>query len=65
MSSRAQNMKNGPYAIGTAENEFESAKHEKGTLRHWYRRKRNMKTGPDAPGTTENESGSVKDEKVS
>jgi hypothetical protein len=33
-------MKKGPYAHGTAENDFGSAKHENGTRRPWYRRKR-------------------------
>jgi hypothetical protein len=38
--SGAQNVKTGPDALGTIENESGSAKHEKGTLRHRYRRKR-------------------------
>jgi hypothetical protein len=46
-SSAAQNKKKGPYALGTAENEFGSAKQEK---------------GPYALGTAENESGSKKHE---
>jgi hypothetical protein len=46
--SGAQNIKTGPDALGTAENESESAKHEK---------------GPDALGTAETESGSAKREK--
>jgi hypothetical protein len=33
-------VKKGPYATGTTENESRSAKREKGTLRHRYRRKR-------------------------
>jgi hypothetical protein len=65
MSPGAQNMKKEPDAIGTAENEFGSAKHENGTWRPRYRRKhvrerKNMKKGRDALGTTENESGSSK-----
>jgi hypothetical protein len=40
MSPDAQNMKTGPDALGTAENESGSAKHEKGTRRPPYRRKR-------------------------
>jgi hypothetical protein len=39
MSPGAQNMKNGPFALGTVENESGSAKHEKGTRRPRYRRK--------------------------
>jgi hypothetical protein len=42
---RAGNLKTGWDALGTDENESESAK---------------MKTGPDALGTVENESGSAK-----
>jgi hypothetical protein len=38
-SSGAQNMKIGPDALGTDENEFRSAKHEDGTRRPRYRRK--------------------------
>jgi hypothetical protein len=45
MSSGAQNMKMGPDALGTAENNTRCAKHEK---------------GPDAHGTAENKSGSTK-----
>jgi hypothetical protein len=41
----AQNMKTGPDALGTAQNESGRAKHKK---------------GPDALGTTQNESGSAK-----
>jgi hypothetical protein len=57
-------MKKGPYALGTAENESGSKKHENGTRRPRYRRKRvreqeNMKTGPDALGTAKNEFGST------
>jgi hypothetical protein len=33
-------MKTGPHALGTAENESKSAKHENGTRRPGYRRKR-------------------------
>jgi hypothetical protein len=43
----AQNMKMGPDALSTAENEYGSAKHE---------------NGPDALGTAENESGRAKHE---
>jgi hypothetical protein len=39
-SPGAQNMKTGPYALGTAENKSGSAKHENGTPRLQYRRKR-------------------------
>jgi hypothetical protein len=39
MSTGAPNMKNGPDALGTAENESGSAQHEKGTRRTRYRRK--------------------------
>jgi hypothetical protein len=39
MSLGAQNMKTGPGAIGTAQNESGSAKHENGTRRPRYRRK--------------------------
>jgi hypothetical protein len=35
----AQNMKTGPDALGTAENEFGRAKQENGTQRRRYRRK--------------------------
>jgi hypothetical protein len=38
-SSGAQNMKMGPDYLGTAENDSESAKHEKGTRHPRYRRK--------------------------
>jgi hypothetical protein len=56
MSPGAQNMKIVHDALGTAENESGSAKHENGTRRPWYRRKRvrvgkNMKTGSNAVGT--------------
>jgi hypothetical protein len=40
MSLRAQNMKTGPKALGTIENDSGSAKHENGTRRRRYRRKR-------------------------
>jgi hypothetical protein len=40
MSLEAQNMKTGPDALGTAENETGSAKHENETRRPRYRRKR-------------------------
>jgi hypothetical protein len=40
MSLGAQNMKAGPEALGTAENESGQAKHENGTRHPWYRRKR-------------------------
>jgi hypothetical protein len=40
MSPGAQNMKSGPDDLGTAENEFGSAKYENGTQRPRYRRKR-------------------------
>jgi hypothetical protein len=36
-SSGAQNMKTGPDALGTAENESDRAKHENGTRRPGYR----------------------------
>jgi ferredoxin len=36
----AQNMKTGPDALGTAENEYGSTKHENGTRRTRHRRKR-------------------------
>jgi hypothetical protein len=39
MSPRAQNMKTGPHALGTAEIEYGRAKHENGTPRPRYRRK--------------------------
>jgi Tol biopolymer transport system component len=39
-SSGAQNTKTGPDALGTAENETGSAKHENVTRPLWYRRKR-------------------------
>jgi hypothetical protein len=39
MSPRAQNLKKGPDALGTAENEYGSVKHENGTRRLRYRRK--------------------------
>jgi hypothetical protein len=47
MSSGAQDLKTGPDALGTPENESGRAKHENGT---------------DALGTVENESGSAKHE---
>jgi hypothetical protein len=53
MSMSAQNMKTGPDAVGTAENESGSAKHENGTAQ-------NLKMGPDALGTVKNGSGSAK-----
>jgi hypothetical protein len=37
MSSAAQNMKTGPDALGTAENESARAKHENGTRRTRHR----------------------------
>jgi hypothetical protein len=40
MSPGAQNMKMGPDAHGTTENEIESEKKENGTRRSRYRRKR-------------------------
>jgi hypothetical protein len=57
-SPGAKNMKTGPDALGTAENEFGRAKHENGTRLPRYRRKRvgdrkTRKTGPDALGTAE------------
>jgi hypothetical protein len=39
-SPGVQNLKTGPHALGTAENESGSVKHEKGTRRPQYRRKR-------------------------
>jgi hypothetical protein len=39
ISPGAQNIKTGPDALGTAENEFGSAKYEIRTRRPWYRRK--------------------------
>jgi hypothetical protein len=38
-SQGAQNMKKGPDALGTAENESGTAKHKNGTRRPRYRRK--------------------------
>jgi hypothetical protein len=49
MSTEAQNMKMGPDARGTAENMYESAKHENGTGRPRY-----------SIVTAENESGRAK-----
>jgi hypothetical protein len=40
MSQGAQDMKTGPDALGTAENESGSAKHENGTRLPRHRRKR-------------------------
>jgi hypothetical protein len=40
MSPTAQNMKTGPDALGTAENESDNAKHENGTRRTRHRRNR-------------------------
>jgi hypothetical protein len=40
MSPGAQNMKTGPDAVGTAENEYGDAKQENGTRRPQKRRKR-------------------------
>jgi hypothetical protein len=40
MCPGAQNMKTGPEALGTAENESGSTKHENGTRRSSYRQKR-------------------------
>jgi hypothetical protein len=40
MSPAAQNMKTGPDALGNAENNSGSEKHENGTRRPRYRRKR-------------------------
>jgi hypothetical protein len=68
-------MKTGLGALGTAENESWSAKHEndnghaKRDPTHSLPPKtspgaQNLKTGPDAHGTTENESGSAKHENV-
>jgi hypothetical protein len=58
-------MKTGPNALGTAEKESGSAKHDNGTRS--VRTKtgsgaQNMKTGPDALSTAENEFGSAKHE---
>jgi hypothetical protein len=39
MGPGAQNMKTGPDALGTVENETWSAKYENGTRRRRYRRK--------------------------
>jgi hypothetical protein len=39
MSSGAENIKSGPDALDTAENEFGSAKHENWARRPRYRRK--------------------------
>jgi hypothetical protein len=70
-------MKKGADALGTAEKESSSAKHENGTQRPWHLEKRdptpslppkmspgpqNMKTGADTLGIIENESGSAKHE---
>jgi hypothetical protein len=67
MSPGAQNMKTGPDALGTAENDSGRTKYENGTRRPLYREKmspgaKNLKTGPDALCTAENESGRVKHE---
>jgi hypothetical protein len=54
-----QNMKTGPDAPGTAENEFGSAKHEKrtdalGTAENEFGRAKH-ENGPDALGNVKNE----------
>jgi hypothetical protein len=64
MSPGAQNIKKGPDALGTAENEFGRAKQEKRDPTPSVQPKtslgaQNMKKGPDALGTVENESGST------
>jgi hypothetical protein len=66
-SPRAQNVKTRPDAVGTAENEYGSAKRENKTRRPRYRRKRvrDCKTCPRAgygSGKHENEYGSGKHE---
>jgi hypothetical protein len=65
-SLSAQNMKSGPDALGTAENEYGDAKHENGpdTLCTAENGPRSeiMKTGPDAVDTAENEFGRAKQE---
>jgi hypothetical protein len=64
-SPRAQNMKLGPDALGTAENESRRAKHENGSPTPTVPSKmspgaQNMETGPDALSTSEHESGRSK-----
>jgi hypothetical protein len=49
MSQGAQNMKTGPDALGTAENESERAKHENGTRHPRYRGKRLWEPTPSIP----------------
>jgi hypothetical protein len=64
MSMGTQNMKTGPNALGTLENEYGDTKHEIGTRRPRYRRNESgsekMKTGAYNHGTAENVSGSAK-----
>jgi hypothetical protein len=59
-------MKTGPDALGIAENESRSAKHEKWTPTSVPPKMspgaQNIKTGPDALGTAKNMSGSGKHE---
>jgi hypothetical protein len=63
-STGAQNIKTGPEALGTAENETRSPKHEKGAdtigTAETSQGAQKKKTGPDALGTAENMSGSEK-----
>jgi hypothetical protein len=65
MNPGAKKMKMGPDALGTEENESESAKHENGTLITAKKCSgaQVMTRGPDALGTAENESESAKREK--
>jgi hypothetical protein len=67
MSPEAQNMKTGPDALGTAENESGRAKQENGYATPPVTPKtspgaQNKKTTPDAFCTAENESRSAKHE---
>jgi hypothetical protein len=65
MGPEAQNIKTGPDALVTAENESVSTKHENWTPTPLVPTKmipgaQNKKTGHDAHGTAENDFGSVK-----
>jgi hypothetical protein len=64
MSPGAQNVKKGPDAPGTDENDSGSAKKVNGldapVPSKTSPEAKNMKTGPDAHGIAENESGSTK-----
>jgi hypothetical protein len=60
MSTGAQNLKIGPNALGTAKNEFRSAKHANETRRPQYhpklvRERKTWKRNPRAFSTPENE----------